>query len=133
VTPSSRADFERLTSEICERRGWKWDGHRVELELDGGRRQQVEVDYFAHAEHEMVRLFSPIGPTLRIKPDRLVFALEMTFKLAHGSMAVHDGMLVVVDTRMLSELDTGEIESAIFYIADTADHYEHSMFGPDAY
>lgn len=130
---SPREDFERLTSEICERRGWKWDGQHVELQLDGGRRQQVEVDYFRHGDHEMVRIFSPIGPTLRIKPQRLVFALEMTFKMAYGSMAVNDGMLVVVDTRMLAELDASEIEAAIFYIADTADHYEKSMFGPDAY
>jgi hypothetical protein len=128
-----RQGFEQRTTEICERRGWKWDGKRVELHLDGGRRQEVHLDYFTFDDHEMVRLFSRIGPTRRIRADKLVFALELNWSMAHGSMAVHDEMLVLVDTLMLGDADEAEIEAAVSFLAETADRYEKSMFGPDAY
>jgi len=128
-----RERFEERTSEICERRRWKWDGQHVDMDLAGGRRQQVQLDYFVHDEHEMVRLYSLIGSTKRIRPDRLAYALALNFRMPHGSMAVHDDMLVVVDTLMLADADTGEIESTIAYLAETADQYEKSMFGPDAH
>lgn len=130
---AAREQFEKRTGEICERHEWKWDGARVELHLDGGRRQQVELDYFVYADHEMVRLYSTIGPTRRIAAQKLVFALEMNWKMPHGGVAVHDDMLVLVDTLMVGDATPSEIEATVTYLAETADQYEESMFGPDAY
>lgn len=130
---AERDGFQERMAEICERRDWKCDGQVVDLDIEEGRHQQVHLDFFTFDDHEMVRLYSLIGPTRRIKPDRLVFALEMTFRMPYGSMAVHDEMLVVVDTLMVGDADTNELEAAISYLAETADQYEKSMFGPDAY
>lgn len=128
-----REAFEAVTTAVCERRSWKWDGQQIEVHLDGGRRQAVHLDYFSHQGHELVRLHSLIGPTKRIKPERLVHALEMNFSMPHGSMAVKDGMLVLVQTLMLAEADDDEVDQSVTFLAETADHYERSMFGPDAY
>lgn len=130
---SDRDRFEQLTTAIAERRAWKSEDHGLCLDLDEGRRQVVHLEHFEFDGREMVRLYSLIGSTRRIKPEKLVYALEMNFKMPYGSMAVHDGTLVVVDTLMVADADESEIESAIAYIAETADRYEASMFGPDAY
>jgi hypothetical protein len=42
-------------------------------------------------------------------------------------------MLVMVDTLILSDADPAEIEATVGYLAETADYYERTMFGPDAY
>lgn len=130
---AEREQFEKLTHAICERRGWKCDGHKIDLDLDDGRHQEVHLDFFEYDDREMVRIYSLIGPTKRIKLERLVFALEMSFRMPYGSMAVHDETLVVVDTHIVADADTEGIESTIAYMAETADQYEKSMFGPDAY
>ncbi len=128
-----RDRFEALSAEVCRARDWKWDGQRIELPLADGRRQQVHLDYFTHEDREMVRLYSTIGSTRRILADRLVFALELNWSMPHGSMAVHDGMLLLVDTLLLADADPGEIEASASFLAETADCYEKSMFGPDEF
>jgi len=128
-----RDEFEQVCANACERRGWQLDAGQVEVKLDGGRHQIIHLEYFSHAENELARIYTVIGSTKRIRANRLVFALELNFKLPHGSMAVKDEKLVMVDTLMLAEADLAEIEAAIAYLAETADHYERAMFGPDAY
>jgi hypothetical protein len=63
----------------------------------------------------------------------LHFALEMNYQLPHGCLAVKNDELVMVDTLILEDADPGEIEAILDYLAVTADHYEATMFGPDAH
>jgi hypothetical protein len=39
----------------------------------------------------------------------------------------------MVDTLMLADADPGEVRATLSYLAETADYYERTMFGPDAY
>jgi hypothetical protein len=128
-----REEFERICAGACDRRGWQQSGAQIEVKFDDGRHQVVHIEYFEHGEDELVRFYTVIGSTRRIRADRLTFALELNFSLPHGSMAVKNEQLVMVDTLMLPDADLGEIEAAVAFLAETADYYEHAMYGPDAH
>ena len=106
---------------------------QVEVKLESGRRQVVQLQFFEYEGREMVRLHTVIGSTERIRPTRLQFALELNYALPHGAMAVKDEQLVMVDTLILADADPGELEASLEYLATTADQYEASMFGPDVH
>jgi len=130
---SPREDFDSICRVVCEQRGWTCSADRVDVALDGGRQQKVQLEYFLHDGAEMVRLHSVIGSTKKIKPDRLAYALELNFGLPHGSFAVKGDLLVLVDTLLLADADAPELEACIAFLADTGDYYERSIFGPDSY
>jgi len=130
---SAREGFERICIEVCRAREWIGQRDQVEVKLEGGRRQVVQLQFFEYEGREMVRLHTVIGSTERIRPTRLQFALELNYALPHGAMAVKDEQLVMVDTLILAEADPGELEASLEYLATTADQYEASMFGPDVH
>jgi hypothetical protein len=130
---SAREQFERVYAEVCEAEGWVFSAGQVDVKLEGGRHQVLTLDYFAHESAEMVRFHTTIGSTTRIRSERLTAALNINFSLPHGSLAVKDEMLLMVDTLMLADADPGEVRATLSYLAETADYYERTMFGPDAY
>lgn len=130
---SARSDFEQVYTGVCEGRGWKCSAGEVEVGVSGGRRQVVQLDFFEHEGKELVRFHSVIGSTERIRTDRLSFALQVNYGLPHGSLAVRDDLLVIVDTLILADADPAEVEAVVGYLAETADYYERTMFGPDAH
>jgi len=130
---SERERFDRIYAEVCGARQWLAQPNEVEVKLESGRRQVVHLQFFDYEGCAMVRLYTVIGSTERIKPMRLQFALEINDQLPHGAMAVRKGELVMTDTLILADADPGEIEASLSYLAETADHYEASMFGPDVH
>ena len=86
---------------------------QVEVKLESGRRQVVQLQFFEYEGREMVRLYTVIGSTERIRPTRLQFALELNYALPHGAMAVKDEQLVMVDTLILADADPGELEEDV--------------------
>ena len=42
----SQAEFDGLLASVCREQGWKLDRNRVELSIEGGRHQGVEVEPF---------------------------------------------------------------------------------------
>lgn len=130
---TAREAFDRVYASVCEQRGWTCSAGQVEVKLASGRHQIVQLDFFEHDGVERVRLHTAIGSTRRIRADRLVHALELNFRLPHGSFAVKDDLLVLVDTLHVDDAAEAEVDAAIAYLAETADHYEQAMFGPDAY
>jgi hypothetical protein len=128
-----RAQFEGVLAEVCASRDWVFGAGKVDVKLEGGRGQIVILDYFVHESTEMVRMHTTIGSITRIHGDRLATALDINFGLPHGSLAVKDDMLVLVDTQIMSDADRGEVIGALSYLAETADYYERTMFGPDSY
>ncbi len=130
---SERERFNRIYSEVCGARQWLAQPSEVEVKLESGRRQIVYLQFFDHQGRSMVRFYTVIGSTERIKPVRLQFALEINYQLPHGAMAVKGSELVMTDTLILADADPSEIEASLAYLAETADHYEASMFGPDVH
>ena len=130
---SPRTDFDQIYASVCEQRSWTASAGQVEVKLEGGRQQIVHLDFFEYREEQLVRLYSIIGSTKKIRPDRLAYALELNFGLPHGSFAVRDDLLVLVDTMLLADVDVSELDACIAYLSEMADHYEQSMFGPDSY
>ncbi|MFP8874393.1 MAG: hypothetical protein VCB42_07670 [Myxococcota bacterium] len=128
---SPKEKFDGICGRLCERRGWTLGANAVEVPLEQGRQQSVQFDFFTHDGHEMVRLHTTIGSTRRIRPDRLIFALELNFGLPHGCLAVRNDNLVMADTLILEEVDSLQLESSLGYLAKTGDHYEATLFGRD--
>lgn len=126
--------FMDLCERICRETGWERLPNAVRVTLQGGREQRVAVEFFEQDDgEECVRLSSRIGPVEALDEDRLVMALRVNAGLAHGALAVMHDALVMVDTLMLTELDPGEVQASIDYLARTADAYEKSLFGTDSY
>lgn len=130
---SERESFDRVYRAVCQARDWLGGPDQVEVKLESGRRQIIHLEFFEHEGRPMVRFHTVIGSTERIRATRLHFALELNYALPHGSMAVKDDHLVMVDTLILADADPGEVEATLAYLASTADDYEASMFGPDAH
>jgi hypothetical protein len=130
---SPRKDFDQVCASVCERRGWTLSADRIDVKVEAGRKQVVNLGFFEHEGAEMVRLHSVIGSTKKILPDRLAFALQLNFGLPHGSFAVSGEFLVLVDTLRLADANDSELDACIGFLAETGDYYERSMFGSDSY
>lgn len=128
-----RQRFTETLARVCERNQWTSDANTVDIGFDSGRRQSVRLEFFDFEEREIVRFFTTIGDAERIDPLRLSQGLRVTFGLPHGALALHKNDLVMVDTLMIADADDGEIEAILQYLAETADHFEQTMFGGDAH
>jgi len=130
---SAREHFERVYREVCEQEGWVLSASQVDVKFDDGRHQIVHLDYFEHNGRECARFHSVIGDRTKIRQDKICFALEINFDLPHACFAVKGDLFVMVDTLLLADADPDEVRILVRYLAETADYYERSMFGPDAY
>jgi len=124
-------EFLAVVDQVCQGQGWTRDRYTIEVPIDGGRRQTVTLDAFDFEDEEHVRVVSPIGPTEHIDPLHLNTALRLNFGLPHGALAMAEDRLVLVDTMLADEPDAEEIEAVIEYLAETADHFERTIFGTD--
>lgn len=127
-----RQDFEQILLEIANRRTWTIADGQVEVSLKQGRRQTIEWECFEYGDDSRVRLFTQIGSVKRIPQERLISALEMSFGLPHAAMAIHADTWVLVETLSLAEVTPNTTESLLTFMAETADYYEETIFGPDA-
>ena len=124
-------EFLAVVDKVCKAQGWTRDRYTIEVPIDGDRRQTVTLDAFDFDDEELVRVASPIGPTEHIDPLHLNTALRLNYGLPHGALAMAEERLVLVDTLLADEPDEEEIEAVIEYLAETADHFERTIFGTD--
>ncbi len=130
---SNREDFDRECQRICADRGWTFASGSVEIPCAKERLQRVAFAFFSFEDQELVRLHTIIGSTNQIDSTRLNTALSLNFRLPHGALAIHENDLVMVDTLMLREAGPDAISTAFAYLAETADHYEETIFGHDVH
>ena len=130
---SNREDFSRECQRICADRGWTFESGSALIPCSNERRQRVVFAFFSFEDQELVRLHTVIGSTNQIDSTRLNTALSLNFRLPHGALAIHKDDLVIVDTLTLRETGADAISTAFAYLAETADHYEETMFGPDVH
>ena len=128
---STRESFGQACERVSERQGWEVLPSGVRVELPGGRRQTVSLEFFEFESQELVRLHTVIGPADALPTERLALALQINARLAHGALAVRDGELIMANTLLLKDADAPEIEASIAYLAETADYYEKTLFGTD--
>jgi len=130
---SNRENFNRECQRICAAKGWTFEPGSVVISCPHERHQRVTFTFFSYEDQELVRLYSIIGSTKQIDSTRLNTALSLNFRLPHGALAIHKNDLVMVDTLMLHESSPEEIFTAFSYLAETADRYEETIFGPDVH
>jgi len=128
---SSRESFGQVCERVSERQGWEVLPSGVRVDLPGGRRQVISLEFFEFESQELVRLYTVIGPADELPTERLALALQINARLAHGALAVRDGELIMATTVLLEDADAREIEASIAYLAETADYYEKTLFGTD--
>lgn len=127
-----RENFEKLYAQVCDEQKWEAGSGEVVIALESGRRQVVHHEFFEFEDQALVRFYSSIGNAERVDPLRLIHALRMSFGFPHGAMALKGDDLVMVETAMLRDIDAGRILARVRYLAETADHLEKTIFGPDA-
>jgi hypothetical protein len=130
---ATQKHFAQTLERVCQERGWELLRSGVRVSWAGGRQQLVELEFFPFKQEELVRLSTAIGSVEQLSEIRLRIALRINIELAHGCLAVKNDQLVMTDTLMLRDADYGEIEASIHYLAETADHYEKTLFGTDQY
>jgi hypothetical protein len=130
---ASQEHFGQMCRRVCDENDWELLPSGVRLQLPGGRSQLVSLDIFQGREHEMVRVESAIGPAMTLGAEGMVDALTANADLSHGALAIRGLELVLTDTFLVAEVDAGELEAAIRYLAQTADFYERVLFHKDEY
>jgi hypothetical protein len=125
--------FPQLLRQVCRESSWELLPSGVRVSTPEGRHQLVELEFFQFKDEDLVRLHTTIGELEELSPTRLKIALHINADLAHGCLAIKRDQLVMADTLMLKDADYGEIEASISYLAETADHYEKTIFGTDQY
>jgi hypothetical protein len=130
---ASQEHFAQILKRVCRDQAWDLLPSGVQVSWPNGRRQLVELKFFQFQREELVRLYTTIGDIESMGAVRLMVALRINAELAHGCLAVHEDHLVMTDTLMLRDADPAEIEASIGYLAETADHYERTIFGTDQY
>ena len=123
--------FGQICSRVCAEQGWELLPSGVKVTFGDGRHQVVSLEFFEFEGEELVRLYTTIGSASAMGAERLTAALRVNAGLAHGALAVKDGDLAMIDTLMLKDADSSEIEASIGYLARTADTYEKTLFGTD--
>ena len=126
-----RERFDGICEQVCQARGWTRGEQKVDVPIEGSRHQTVYFSFFEFEERAMVRLHTVIGSTARIRPERLIFALELNFNLPYGCLAVEKESLVMVNTLLLEEADAVELETSVDFLARTGDQYEAALFAQD--
>ena len=127
----SQSVFDSVLESLCAEQGWARERNRVELEIEGGRHQGVECEPFEFEDEALVRLVSPIGPTEHIDPLHLNTALRLNYGLPYGALALRGDQLVLIDSVIADDVEADEIEAVIRFLAETADHFERTLFGTD--
>jgi hypothetical protein len=125
--------FAAILKRVCQEQGWELLPSGVRVSWANGRQQLVELEFFPFKQEELVRLYTTIGSVEKLSAIRLTIALRINVELAHGCLAVKNDDLVMTDTLMLRDAGYGEIEASINYLAETADHYEKTIFETDQY
>ena len=125
--------FAEVLKRVCHERGWELLHSGVRVSWADGRQQLVELEFFPFKREELVRLYTTIGSVEDLSSIRLTIALRINAELAHGCLAVKNEHLIMTDTLMLRDSDYDEIEASINYLAETADHYEKTIFETDQY
>ena len=128
---SDRETFGSICERVCDEQGWELLPTGVRIVAPDGRQQVVSLEFFEFEGSDLVRLYSTIGNTSVLAPERLALALRVNARLAHGALAVRDGDLIITDTLLLADADPGELSASLRYLAQTADYYEKIFFGTD--
>jgi hypothetical protein len=130
---TTQESFGNLCERVCEARGWELQPTGVVVRWGDGRHQVISLEIFEYQDEKLVRLLSGIGSAVELGKERLVMALSANAELAHGALAIWDGQLCMTDSFMLEDVEAAQLEAAIDYLAETADHYERSLFGTNEY
>jgi hypothetical protein len=125
--------FGAMCRRVCQEHGWELLPGGIRVALGGGRFQLVEVELFESRGRELVRLATTVGNARELGEERLSRTLRWNADLVLGAFAVRDGDLVMTDTMLLRDIDEGELDAAVGYLAETADHYERLLFQGDIY
>ena len=130
---TTQEGFPAILRQVCKERGWHLLPSGVQVSTGEDRHQLVGFELFHFKDEDLVRLHTTIGELEELNPVRLKIALHINADLAHGCLAIRKDQLVMTDTLMLKDADFGEIEASIGYLAETADHYEKTIFDTDQY
>ena len=106
---------------------------KIEMELEGGRRQVVRVVFTVDSEKSpVVLVYSECAPA---DPGHYEFALRTNLTLAYGALAIRkvegEDRLVMFNSLLREGLTPLALKKSIVTIADKADRVERKLTGKD--
>jgi len=129
--------LRELVDAICKKEKWGKEadgkGFLLTVPQDGGRTQRVHVFEFKDEGAPHVRFTSVVGAADGLDAARLKGALELNYRLPHGSLALDGHSLVMTVTRPLGTTTAATSAAAMRYIAKQADTYEKFIFKTDVH
>jgi hypothetical protein len=128
---SGPESFARLSERVCREQGWELLPGGVRVPLAGGRSQIVDMERYELEDRERLRLWTRIGPSETLGIVRMEVALRKNASLERGAFAIRDETLIMTETFALDEMGAEEFESAIRFLAETADGYEKGIYATD--
>ena len=127
--------IDDLVARMCKLEHWASSqtgpGWAIEIPQPKGRSQTVYASIVMDGSDALVRYISMIGDSDQIDDRRAKMALELNSKMPHGCLAIHNGQLVVTETRPLHTTTPESSGTAVKYIALQADTYERLIYGSD--
>jgi len=130
---ATRESFAEILRNLCDQLDWELLPSGVNVIHANGRHQVVSFEIFEFEAQQLVRLVTTIGEAQALRQDHMEQALRANFSLAHGALALEGDDLCMTDTLSLEEAGSEEIESAVAFLAEMADYYEHVLFGTDTH
>ena len=131
MSDPNRETFARIAERVCRENGFALEPGGARVALRESRTQLVAMEQFEYEDRERVRLWTRIGPEADIGHVRMEAALRVNARLPHGALGLRDESLILCHTLAVDEVGADELESALRFLAETADEYERTIFGTD--
>lgn len=117
--------YEATLDRICRSNGWVLgeDKGQVVLGIPGGDGGQIAVvvDEFQDSSgQQALRFWAAVAPQSKVKPDQ---ALGVNAQLPHGALALKDGQLVMLATRVLNQTSPADLTTILSAVAYYAAFY----------
>ena len=122
--------MESRLSQLSAERGWEADGRFVTVGVAGGRTKTVRCEEIDEGDGKMLRISTIVGDAAQLSASRMNAALVLNWRIRHGALAIHDGMVVMTDFITNRKATDEMIAEVIQYLAMTADTYAAHLLSP---
>jgi len=120
--------YYSLMEQVCRAQGWVLGQDKGDMVLGvphEGEQQSLAVYEFQDSSGQFaLRLWSPICAADKLPADQ---ALKINYQLPHGALAVHDGAVGMVATRVLNHTNQTDLTTLVtaltYYAAFYKQHY----------
>jgi serine/threonine-protein kinase len=137
ITPRRKTLIEEALADTGIQAEERPYGYKIDVQLQGGRKQTVRVAFDARADSDQDKLILVYSPCAPARPEAYKWALKLNHGLGYGRVAIEtttEGEVFVFMHALLeSATDPVELRKTIMAIATKADWVELQLTKADNY